>query len=125
MREPFAPVIRWDRVLLDQIAGRWMLLILGTLWDRNGLARFNELERAIPGISKKALTQGLRQLERSGLIDRKVIPGPPIRTEYTFTPLGCTLAEPVAALCKWTAKHSQAVRAAQKRYDEHNKTAAG
>jgi HxlR-like helix-turn-helix protein len=41
-----------DRVLLDQIAGRWQLLILGALWDHGHKARFNALERAVPGISQ-------------------------------------------------------------------------
>jgi hypothetical protein len=60
--------VRLDRVLLDQIAGRWQLLILDALCDRGRKARFNVLRRAIPGISQKTLTQCLRQPERSGLV---------------------------------------------------------
>jgi HxlR-like helix-turn-helix len=59
--------VRLDRVLLDQIAGRWQLLILDALCDHGRKARFTVLKRAVPGISQKTLTQCLRQLERSGL----------------------------------------------------------
>jgi Fe2+ or Zn2+ uptake regulation protein len=62
--------VRLDRVLLDQIAGRWQLLILDALCDHGRKARFNALKRAIAGISQKTLTRCLRQLERSGLVAR-------------------------------------------------------
>jgi DNA-binding HxlR family transcriptional regulator len=57
--------VRLDRVLVDQIAGRWHLLILCALCDHQRKARFNALKRSVPGISQKTLTQCLRQLERS------------------------------------------------------------
>jgi len=116
--EKFGREIRADRVLLDQIGGRWMPLILGALCDQNGSARFNELKRAASGISQKTLTQCLRQLERSGLVKRTVISRPSLRIEYSFTKLGYTLEAPVIALYEWTAKHSAAVRVAQERYDK-------
>jgi hypothetical protein len=49
--------LRLDRVLLDQIAGRWQLLILDALCDHGRKARFNALKRAIPGISQKTLAE--------------------------------------------------------------------
>src|SRR5260370_1158820 len=71
--------VRLDRVLVDQIAGRWHLLILCALCDHQGKARFNALKRSVPGISQKTLTQCLRQLERSGLVDaeRRIGKDPP------------------------------------------------
>jgi DNA-binding HxlR family transcriptional regulator len=109
---------RLDRVLLDQISGQWTLLVLGALCDNGHRARFNVIKRAVPGISQKTLTQCLRQLERSGLIERRVLTDSPLGVEYSFTKLGDTLESPVAALYQWTKKHSAAVHAAQERYDE-------
>ena len=109
--------IRMDRVLLDQIAGQWELLILSALCDHEGRARFNVLKRSVPGISQKMLTQCLRQLERSGLVARLVLTESPVGVEYSLTKLGETLHAPVAALCQWTSKHSAAVRDAQKSFD--------
>ena len=109
--------IRMDRVLLDQIAGQWDLLILSALCDHEGRARFNALKRSVPGISQKMLTQCLRQLERSGLVARLVLTESPVGVEYSLTKLGETLHTPVAALCQWTSKHSAAVLDAQKSFD--------
>jgi DNA-binding HxlR family transcriptional regulator len=109
--------VRMDRVLLDQIAGRWYLLILSALCDHEGRARFNVLKRSVPGISQKMLTQCLRQLERSGLVARLVLTESPVGVEYSFTKLGETLEAPVTALYHWTSKHSAAVRDAQKSFD--------
>ena len=117
MGKDYERAIRLDRVLLDQIGGHWMLLVLGTLCDHEGAARFNVIKRSVPGISQKTLTQCLRQLERSGLIVRTVLNTAPIGVQYSFTKLGDTLEAPVAALYKWTREHSAAVRAAQARYD--------
>jgi DNA-binding HxlR family transcriptional regulator len=117
MSKSVAMSLRLDRVLLDQIAGQWTLLVLGALCDNEGRARFNAIKRAVPGISQKTLTQCLRQLERNGLVARRVLTQSPLGVEYSFTKLGDTLEIPVAALYEWTATYSAAVRAAQTRYD--------
>ena len=109
--------VRLDRVLVDQIAGRWHLLILCALCDHQRKARFNALKRSVPGISQKTLTQCLRQLERSGLVARRVLTDSPLGVEYSFTPLGDTLETPVTALYNWTRQYSAAVRTAQEAYD--------
>jgi len=109
--------VRMDRVLLDQIAGQWNLLILSALCDHEGRARFNVLKRSVPGISQKMLTQCLRQLEQSGLVARLVLTESPVGVEYSFTKLGETLEAPITALYQWTSKHSAAVRDAQKSFD--------
>src|ERR1700732_3558088 len=109
--------VRLDRVLLDQIAGRWQLLILDALCDHGRKARFNVLKRAIPGISQKTLTQCLRQLQRSGLVARRVLTDSPLGVEYSFTPLGETLETPIMAFYNWTRRYSAAVRTAQEAYD--------
>src|SRR5258708_35557072 len=109
--------VRLGRVLVDQIAGRWHLLILCALCDHQCKARFNALKRSVPGISQKTLTQCLRQLERSGHVARRVLTDSPLGVEYSFTPLGATLETPVMALYNWTRQYSAAVRTAQEAYD--------
>ena len=117
MGEAIEMSVRLDRVLVDQIAGRWHLLILCALCDHQGKARFNALKRFVPGISQKTLTQCLRQLERSGLVARRVLTDSPLGVEYSFTSLGDTLETPVMALYNWTRQYSAAVRTAQEAYD--------
>src|SRR5260370_5423028 len=102
--------VRLDRVLVDQSAGRWHLLILCALCDHQGKARFNALKRSVPGISQKTLTQCLRQLERSGLVARRVLTDYPLGVGYSFTALGDTLSTPGTALYTWTPHNSPAVR---------------
>ena len=116
--------LRLDRVLLDQIAGQWTLLVLGALCDNEGRGRFNAIKRAIPGISQKTLTQCLRQLERNGLVERRVLTESPLGVEYSFTKLGDTLETPVSALYEWTRKYSAAVSAAQTHYDKRRASSA-
>jgi DNA-binding HxlR family transcriptional regulator len=67
------------------------------------------------------LTQCLRQLERSGLVARRVLTDSPLGVEYSFTPLGDTLETPVRALYNWTRQYSAAVRSAQEAYDANRR----
>jgi DNA-binding HxlR family transcriptional regulator len=60
------------RLVLDRIADKWAVLILGLL--RKNTMRFNQLRRKIDGISQKVLTQTLRGLEADGLVKRTVFP---------------------------------------------------
>ena len=106
-----------DRLLLDQIADRWTILVLRALCHAHGRLRFNALRRAIPGVSQKTLTQCLRRLERNGLVDRRLIDGAPPGVEYATTARGDTLEKPFKALKAWTSEHAAAVRSAQAKFD--------
>ena len=92
-----------SRVVLDRIADKWTALIIYVL--ANGTTRYATLQREIGGISQKMLTQTLRSLERDGLVLRKVHPVVPPKVEYSLTPLGRTLIEPLRAICSWSEKH--------------------
>jgi DNA-binding HxlR family transcriptional regulator len=92
-----------SRVVLSRIADKWTALIIHVL--ATGTRRYAELQREIGGISQKMLTQTLRSLERDGLVSRKVHPVVPPKVEYTLTPLGRTLIEPLNAICHWSDKH--------------------
>lgn len=105
------------REILDHIADKWAALIIGMLAQVKN-RRFNELRRAIGGISQKMLTQTLRDLERNGLVQRTIYAEIPPRVEYALTPLGRTLCEPLSALGKWASDNLDAVRAAQEAFDK-------
>jgi DNA-binding HxlR family transcriptional regulator len=106
------------RQALDRIADKWTALVVGLLAE--GPHRFGELRRAVDGISQKMLTQTLRSLERDGLVDRRAYPTVPVTVEYSLTPLGLTLTEPLAAIRAWAEEHIEAVLAARERYEARN-----
>lgn len=105
-----------SRMILDQISSKWAMLILNRLADKT--VRFNQLRREIDGISQKVLSQTLKNLERDGLIYRKVFPTVPVTVEYSITELGKTLSEALHILTHWAEKHYDAVAQAQKAYDK-------
>ena len=104
-----------SRQVLDRIGDKWATLIILLLKD--GPKRFSELQRKIHGISQKMLTQTLRNLARDGLIHRTMYAEIPPRVEYTLTPLGETLCEPIAAIVGWAEAHINEVLSARDRYD--------
>jgi DNA-binding HxlR family transcriptional regulator len=104
------------RAVLDRIADKWTVLVLGLL--EGGTRRFSDLQREIDGISQKMLTQTLRELERDGLVRRTVYPEVPPHVEYDLTELGRTLSEPIAAIRRWAEEHIREVILAQKNYDK-------
>ncbi|MDE3187858.1 MAG: helix-turn-helix transcriptional regulator [Acidobacteriota bacterium] len=103
------------RVVLDQIADKWTVLVLGAL--HAGPVRFNALRRRLGGISQKMLGQTLKQLERNGLVERRAFATVPVTVEYSVTPLGAALTRPVNALREWAESNIHQMLAAQQRYD--------
>ncbi|MBB2203120.1 winged helix-turn-helix transcriptional regulator [Gluconacetobacter tumulisoli] len=110
--DPQCPV----RDVLDRIGDKWSTLILGTL--ATGPHRFSAVQRAIPDISKRMLTQTFRDLERDGLIARTVFPTKPPSVEYRLTPLGVTILEPLASLVRWANQSHAAIRDARQAFDK-------
>ena len=88
--------------LLD---GRWKLLILFNLFGGQ-VQRFSDLERLIPGISQKMLTQQLRALEADGIVQRTVHDEKPPRVEYAMTPWGQGLCPALDSLLHWMERRS-------------------
>ena len=85
---------------LKVLEGRWKILILFHLFSAPVL-RFSELRRAVSGISQKMLIQQLRDLEKDGVVDRKVYPEIPPKVEYTLTKDGVALRPALRALKSW------------------------
>ncbi|MGL5877163.1 MAG: winged helix-turn-helix transcriptional regulator, partial [Xenococcaceae cyanobacterium] len=82
--------------VMDILCNKWSLIILYCL--SFGTKRHNQLQKQIEGISQKMLTQTLKHLERHGLVARNVYPVIPPKVEYSLTPVGTTLIEPLAYL---------------------------
>jgi DNA-binding HxlR family transcriptional regulator len=101
-----------SRQVLDLIADKWRPLVMYTLGQ--GTNRYSDLQRQLPGISKKMLTQTLRRLEDDGLLKRKVHPVVPPHVDYDLTALGNAFREPIAALCEWAKKHPAEIKAVQR-----------
>ena len=105
------------RNVLDRVGDKWTMLALVALASRP--RRFSELHRAIPDISKRMLTQTLRELERDGLADRQVFPTKPPKVQYSLSPLGLSVLKPLAALVVWAEDSYPAIREARRRFDAH------
>ena len=73
-------------ITLLLINNKWKIRIIGSLL--NGTRRFNEIRRILEDISQKVLTQNLREMEKDGLVSRKVYPEIPLKVEYSLTKLG-------------------------------------
>lgn len=105
--------------LLSKIANKWTVLIVYALTQ--GEKRYATLKQQIAGISPKMLIQNLRHLERLGLIERRVFPTSPPSVDYLLTPLGESLAEPLAILGDWAYQHIEDVNRASEQFDASNK----
>jgi len=105
-----------SRQVLGLIADEWTPLVIYALEE--GTMRFGQLLKRIDGISKKMLTQTLRAMERNGLVQRVVYPVVPPVVEYSLTPLGQTLVEPINALQIWAYAHLGDVAHARTTYDQ-------
>lgn len=103
--------------VLEHIANKWTVLIVYALIQ--GKKRYNELKQQIIGVSPKMLVQNLRNLERCGLIEREVFPTVPPKVEYSLTPLGASLVEPLAILGEWAHRHILDVKGAIETYDDN------
>jgi DNA-binding HxlR family transcriptional regulator len=104
------------RQALDLIADKWVIAVLYVL--SGGTKRYGELQREIGEISQRMLTHTLRDLERNGLVQRKVYPVVPPMVEYSLTPLGETLNGVLKLLCDWSTENYDAVETARAEYDQ-------
>lgn len=84
---------------IEIIGGKWKPLILCHL--KKGTMRTGQLRKVIPNITQKVLTEQLRELEASGIIDRKVYEQVPPKVEYSLSDYGKTLNGLLTELCHW------------------------
>jgi DNA-binding HxlR family transcriptional regulator len=106
--------------MLVRVADKWTLLVIYVLED--GEIRFSRLQERVAGISQKMLTKTLRQLERDGLITRRVHAEVPPRVDYRLTELGESLALALCPLWEWAAEHLLDVEAARAKFVRQTET---
>jgi DNA-binding HxlR family transcriptional regulator len=88
---------------MNLIGTKWKPIVLFHLLE--GPLRSGILQKKIPGISNKMFTQTVRELEKDGLVFRKVYPVVPPKVEYTLSEKGATLEGILKSLDAWGAKH--------------------
>jgi DNA-binding HxlR family transcriptional regulator len=106
-----------SRTVLEVLANKWALYVLGALRRYDRPMRFNELRRLLDGVTQKMLTQTLRALERDGLVRRTVYPTVPPRVEYGLTALGTGIGQLTNALAEWSVEHVHDIVAARRAFD--------
>ena len=84
---------------INILSGKWKIAILWHLL--RGTIRFNELQRLLNNITQKTLTMQLKELERDGIIYRKVYPESPPRVEYGLTNIGESMHPILSSMCEW------------------------
>ena len=101
--------------ILGRIGDKWTVLIVMEL--RTHKLRFNEIKRAVEGISQQMLTRTLRALERDGMVERKVYPTIPVQVEYELTPLGHSLSKPVIHIGNWARANLPEIERHRQKHD--------
>ncbi len=107
MTKPISVGCSSVKVTLEAMGGKWKPLIMFLLVDQT--LRFSELQRNIIHITQKMLTEQLRELEKDGLISRKVYPQVPPKVEYSMTPYGRTLLPVLETMHKWGQAHKNSL----------------
>lgn len=88
---------------LSVVGGKWKVIILWRLVS--GTKRFNDLQRSITQITRKMLTQQLRELESDGVIVRTVYPQVPPKVEYSLSEYGRTFIPVMQSMAQWGLVH--------------------
>lgn len=88
---------------INLIGNKWKLLIIRDLM--NGKKRFGELRKSLSGISQRVLTENLRDMEKDGLITRKVYAEVPPRVEYSLNETGLSLRPIITSMAEWGTKY--------------------
>ena len=110
-----------ERMLVEQIEGalellrgKWKVQLLFLM--ARGVHRHCKLLEGLRVASKKMMTDTLRGLERDGLVRREIFAEVPLRVEYSLTPLGWSIIEPLMALAEWDETNQEKVEHARLRY---------
>ncbi|AIC16482.1 winged helix-turn-helix transcriptional regulator [Nitrososphaera viennensis] len=109
----------------EVLGKRWSLLIIKNLRTKETI-RFNELKRALSGISSTVLSERLLELEREGLVTKKIYPEVPPRVEYSLTAQAKELEVIIKELAHWVGrwKRPQSVAQTVTKKEEPSSTTA-
>ena len=84
---------------VELVGRRWTGAILRVLMD--GPLRFSEVAQAVPELSDRLLSERMKELEARGIVERTVLPGPPVRVEYSLSQMGRELEPALSELQRW------------------------
>ncbi|HEX4011969.1 MAG TPA: helix-turn-helix domain-containing protein [Solirubrobacteraceae bacterium] len=87
---------------VELVGRRWTGAILRVLMD--GPLRFSEIAQAIPELSDRLLSERMKELEARGMVQRTVIPGPPLRVQYELSTMGSELEPALAEIQRWARR---------------------
>jgi DNA-binding HxlR family transcriptional regulator len=107
--DPYDPQVQY-RALQDTlyvISGKWKVPIINSIC--NGNKRFKEIERSLPGITKRMLSKELKELEMNGIITRKVHHTTPVLIEYDKTEYCHSFAPIIIEMIKWGIEHRKKI----------------
>jgi DNA-binding HxlR family transcriptional regulator len=107
---------------LARIGDKWTVMVVGVL--HQGPMRYNQIRRAVEGISQRMLTLTLKGLEEDGLVNRTMYPTIPPRVDYELTDLGRKLIVPLGILYDWAVEHRPAMLAAREKFAKKQRKAA-
>src|SRR5437763_3936920 len=98
---------------VELVGRRWTGAILRVLMD--GPLRFSQIAQAVPELSDRLLSERMKELEARGIVERTVIPGPPLRVEYSLSQMGSELEPALVELQawanRWLRRERESVRA--------------
>ncbi len=84
---------------VELVGRRWTGAILAVLME--GTLRFSEIAQAVPELSDRLLSERMKELEGRGIVERKVISGPPLRVEYSLSQMGRELEPALSEIQRW------------------------
>src|SRR5579862_3335692 len=87
---------------VELVGRRWTGAILRVLMD--GPLRFSEIAHAVPELSDRLLSERMKELEARGIVERTVIPGPPVRVQYALSEMGGELEPALSELQRWAER---------------------
>ncbi|MGO9752343.1 MAG: winged helix-turn-helix transcriptional regulator [Solirubrobacteraceae bacterium] len=89
---------------VELVGRRWTGAILRVLMDVDGPMRFSEIGQSVPELSDRLLSERMKELESRGIVERRVLPGPPVRVEYRLSVMGLELEPALSELQRWAAR---------------------
>ncbi len=89
---------------VELIGRRWTGAIVAVLLQAERPLRFSEIAASVPQLSDRLLSERVKELEARGVVERTVLPGPPVRVEYALTPMGRSLAPALDELAAWARR---------------------
>jgi DNA-binding HxlR family transcriptional regulator len=87
---------------VELVGRRWTGAILAVLME--GALRFSEIAQAVPELSDRLLSERMKELERRGMVERRVISGPPLRVEYSLSQMGRELEPALFEIQRWATR---------------------